>query len=120
MGTGGPHKLAAVLAITARYAAGIDRAELGELAGCGEDLVSNIEDGQTDPSLDTVDRIANSAGLEIRAGWNDRAHPAYLEVSEREVDWLAAALRSEQDHKPPIGSPLREQDPCLSPDSPRK
>ena len=37
-------------------------------AGCGEDLVCRIECGDLDPALDTVERILNGSGLELRAG----------------------------------------------------
>ena len=66
-GRDGPN-LAGVVLRTAREALGIDRAALAIAAGCGEELVRRIESGDLDPALDTVERILNGSGLELRAG----------------------------------------------------
>ncbi|MCY4422202.1 MAG: helix-turn-helix domain-containing protein [Acidimicrobiaceae bacterium] len=60
--------LAGVLLRTAREALGCAVGELAEAAGCAEDLVRRIESGDLDPTLDTVERILNASGLEVRAG----------------------------------------------------
>jgi len=60
--------LAGVLLRTAREALGCGAGELAEAAVCAEDLVRRIESGELDPTLDTVERILNASGLEIRAG----------------------------------------------------
>ena len=53
---------------TARTVLAITPAELAGAAGCTEALVCSIEAGDLDPTLDTLDRIVNAVGLEIRAG----------------------------------------------------
>lgn len=53
---------------TARAVLAITPAELASAAGCSETLVCSIETGDLDPTLDTLDRIVNAVGLEIRAG----------------------------------------------------
>lgn len=60
--------LAGVVLRTAREALGVDQTELAAAAGCGEELVCRIESGGLDPALDTVERILNGSGLELRAG----------------------------------------------------
>ena len=60
--------LAGILLRTAREALGCEVGELAEAAGCAEDLVRRIESGELDPALDTVERIVNASGLEVRAG----------------------------------------------------
>ena len=60
--------LAGILLRTAREALGCGVAELAEVAGCAEGLVRRIESGELDPALDTVERILNASGLEVRAG----------------------------------------------------
>ena len=52
----------------AREALGVGPAELAAAAGCGETLVRRIEAGGLDPTLDTLERILNGSGLELRAG----------------------------------------------------
>lgn len=69
--------VAAALIGTARAALGIGAAELAAAAGCDPQLVLDIEHGRLDPSLDTVDRMLNSIGLELRAGPAERPNPAY-------------------------------------------
>ncbi len=53
---------------TAREALGCGVGDLAESAGCAERLVRRIEAGEVDPTLDTVERILNDSGLEVRAG----------------------------------------------------
>ena len=60
--------LSGVLLRTAREALGCAAEELAEAAGCAEDLVRRIESGELDPTLDTVERILNASGVELRAG----------------------------------------------------
>lgn len=59
---------AARLLRIARSATGVNAGELAASAGCAESLVTGIENGQIDPTLDTVSRLVNSVGLEVRAG----------------------------------------------------
>ena len=61
-------QLAAVLLRTAREALGVARGELAAAAGCAPGLVRRIEAGDLDPAMDTVERILNGSGLELRAG----------------------------------------------------
>jgi len=68
--TGGGHgpRLAGLVLCTAREALGVGQAELATAAGCAEELVRRIESGDLDPALDTVERILNGSGLELRVG----------------------------------------------------
>lgn len=59
---------AARLLRIARSVTGVSTADLAASAGCAESLVTGIESGQLDPTLDTVNRLVNSVGLEVRAG----------------------------------------------------
>ena len=61
-------QLAAVLLRTAREVLGVARGELAAAAGCAPGLVRRIEAGDLDPAMDTVERILNGSGLELRAG----------------------------------------------------
>ena len=60
--------LAGVLLLTARDVLGATQRELAAAAGCSEEMVCRIESGVLDPALDTVERILNGSGLELRAG----------------------------------------------------
>ena len=81
---------AATLVATARSALGLSAAELAAAAGCRVELVAAIEEGRFDPTLDTVGRLVNSAGCEIRAGTDYVPHPRYGRVDSREVERLAS------------------------------
>lgn len=65
-GAGGT--LAGILLRTAREVLGCGVGELAEAAGCAASLVRRIESGDVDPTMDTVERILNASGLEVRAG----------------------------------------------------
>lgn len=60
--------LAAVLLLTAREVLGVGSGELADAAGCAQELVWRVESGRLDPTMDTVERIVNGSGLELRAG----------------------------------------------------
>ena len=64
---GGAGRAARLLRI-ARSVTGVSTADLAASAGCAESLVTGIESGQFDSTLDTVNRLVNSVGLEVRAG----------------------------------------------------
>ena len=51
-----------------RRVTGVTDVELAEAAGCPVDLVAAIESGRIRPAWETLERLANSVGLEIRAG----------------------------------------------------
>lgn len=59
--------------------------ELAEDAGCDVELVRAIEAGRFDPALDTVERLVNSVGLEVRAGAGGKPDAAHSVVCESEV-----------------------------------
>lgn len=86
--------LAAVLLRTARSARGMTVFEVAAAAGCRPGLVGAIEEGRVDPTLDTVGRIANSIGYELRAGPSASANPRYGAVDQSEVERLAAEYLS--------------------------
>ena len=66
-GPGDERGLAAVLLCTAREALGVAQGELAAAAGCDEALIRRIEAGDLDVTLDTLERILNESGLELRA-----------------------------------------------------
>ena len=101
-----PARLASGVLRTAREALGVGPGELAAAAGCAETLVRRIESGVLDPALDTLERILNASGLELRAGHKlsdgrytgpqpDRDEAARVRASLR----LARSLREE------IGAP---------------
>ena len=113
-GTGG---VAASLIRTARAALGMGAAELAAAAGCDYQLVSDIEHGRVDVALDTVDRMLNSVGLELRACAAAAANPAYtgppdpLEVARiREAAAGDRAFRSRHGLRPPGPPPGTQPD----------
>lgn len=83
---------AAALVLTARAARGISASGLAQSAGCALSLVAGIEEGRLDPTLDTVERLVNSIGLEVRAGTRSEPNPAYMGVSASEVERVRAAF----------------------------
>ena len=87
--------IAAETLSTVLAAAGLTVGELAERVGCDEQLVTGIERGELDPTLDTLDRIANCVGVEVRAvlGAATRPpHPADARSAER--DRVRAALEN--------------------------
>lgn len=82
--------LAAVLVRTARSARDMTVFEVAVAAGCRPGLVGAIEEGRIDPTLDTVGRIVNSIGYELRAGPSATPDPRYGAVDQSEVKRLAA------------------------------
>ena len=71
--------------------------DVATAAGCGVDLVERIESGDHDPVLDTLERLVNGIGLELRCGAADTGvsdpNPAYRRVDSGEVARLANGLR---------------------------
>ena len=86
--------LAAVLVRTARAARAMKVGHVAAAAGCGAGLVGAIEDGEGDPTLDTVGRIVNSIGFELRAGPGPGPDARYLAVDQAEVERLAAEYQA--------------------------
>ncbi len=84
--------LAAVVLRTARAALGITTSDLATAAGSAEALVSRIESDDIDPAIDTVGRIVNGIGLELRCGPRPEANPAYTRVDDAEVARLASEM----------------------------
>lgn len=81
-----PVGTAAGLVLVARAALGVRPVELAEAAGCDTELVRAIEAGQLDPALDTVERLVNSVGLEVRAGTDGEPGTAHSVACESEVE----------------------------------
>lgn len=78
---------------TARAVLAITPAELASAAGCAEALVCSIETGDLDPTLDTLERIVNAVGLEIRAGSHQPSGPYRgAGVNREEVERLQKKL----------------------------
>ena len=80
--------LGAVVLQTGRAAAGVTAAEMAEAAGCDAALVAQIESGEHDPALDTLERLVNSIGLELRCGPRGETNPLYRQVDPGEVQRL--------------------------------
>lgn len=112
-GSGG--LVAGVLLRTAREVLGCSARELAEAAGCSEGLVRGIESGELDPTLDTVDRILNASGLEVRAaaapgdGRYRGASPDCGEVVRVRAAVEAARGLREDLGAPPLGPPAGAQ-----------
>ena len=83
---------AAVVLRTARAALQITADEMAEAAGCGVSLVHQIESGEHDPVIDTVGRLVNVVGLELRCGRRPEPNPAYLRVDPDEVARVAGEI----------------------------
>ena len=94
---------AAALVLTARAAAGVSAAELAKAAGCELSVVADIEEGRLDPTLDTVERLVNSIGLEVRAGSHSEPNPAYEGVAAGEVERVRALLEEVADFRQAYG-----------------
>lgn len=98
--------LAGVLLATAREVLGVEPQELASAADCDEALVCAIESGAFDPAMDTVERILNGSGLELRCGPGtpDRRYrgPA---VDSDEVARLRVELAAARDFRREIGAP---------------
>lgn len=105
---------AAGLVLVARGALEVRCEELAEAAGCDAKLVRAIEAGRFDPALDTVERLVNSVGLEVRAGADEEPGTCFSVVSESEVARVRRALaevvefRRSHGLRPP-GPPLGAQ-----------
>ena len=91
-GGGAPCGTAGGLLLTARAALGIAAGELAGAAGCGEELVADIEAGRCDPVLDTVERLVNSVGLEVRAGAGEEPGSVFAAVAGSEAARVRRAL----------------------------
>ena len=84
--------LAAVVLRTARSALGISCEDVAAAGGCDVSLVEGIESGAHDPVMDTVNRLLNGVGLEIRCGPATGPNPAYQQVDPGEVKRVADAI----------------------------
>ncbi len=89
--------IAGALIGTARAALGIGAADLAAAAGCDSQLVLDIEHGRLDPSLDTIDRMLNSVGLELRAGPAGNPNPAYASGRQDVAEVARIRDRAEAD-----------------------
>ena len=99
---------AAVLVLTARSALELAAHELAEAAGCDERLVEDIESGGLDPALDTVDRLMNAVGLEVRAGAHGGPEAGCPEagctgVEAAEVERVRQAFRTASEFRRGLG-----------------
>jgi transcriptional regulator with XRE-family HTH domain len=59
--------VAAELSRQARKAAGLTMAELADLAGTSKPTVSRYENGLVDPGVETLNRLLQACGRELRA-----------------------------------------------------
>lgn len=98
--------LGGTLLRTAREALGCAVGELASAAGCAAELVRRIESGEVDPTLDTVERILNASGLEVRAG--PAPHDGRYSGAEpdpAEVARVRTAIEAEQALREDLGAP---------------
>lgn len=102
----GDHSLAGALVATAREVLGVEPPEMAAAAGCDEDLVRRIESGELDPAMDTVERILNGSGLELRCGPGppDRRYSGPV-VDGGEVARLRSELAKARALRSEIGAP---------------
>ncbi len=100
------HSLAGVLLTTAREVLGVEPQDLAAAAGCDEALVRSIESGDLDPAMDTVERILNGSGLELRCGPGtpDRRYSGPV-VDGDEVARLRTELAAARAFRREIGAP---------------
>ena len=85
--------LGSVVLRTARAVLDLTPADLARATGCSVTLVERIESGEADPTLDTVHRLLNTVGLELRCGPRPTPNNAYLQVTPSEVHRLVAAWK---------------------------
>lgn len=116
-GRGGdaPGGTAAGLVLVARAALGVRSEEVAEAACCDAELVRAIEAGRYDPALDTVERLVNSVGLEVRAGVDGERGTTSSAVCESEVARVRRAFAELVEFRrshglrppgPPVGAQL--------------
>ena len=98
--------IAAVLLRTAREVLEFSAEDLAEAAGCDAALVQRIEAGDLDPTLDTVERILNGSGLELRCG-PGQANASYAgpEPAAGEVGRVRSALDEVRAFRAELGAP---------------
>lgn len=105
-----PGRLAAPVASgvlrTAREVLDVEPGELAATAGCAETLVRRIESGDHDPALDTLERILNASGLEIRAGHKPPdGHYAEPLPDQAEAARVRESLTAARSLREEIGAP---------------
>lgn len=99
----GATPLAAAVLRTARAVLGITTAELATAAGCDQSLVRRIESGEFDPDMDTLGRLVNAVGLELRCGTRSSPNSDYALVDADEVARLAAEVATARDFRGRFG-----------------
>lgn len=57
---------AGILIRDARKAKGLTQKELGEMIGIGESRISKYESGKENPTLSTLEKIADTLGVKIK------------------------------------------------------
>ncbi len=92
--------------VTARRVLGVSQQELAAAAGCSVALVGGIESGALDPAMDTLERIVNGSGLELRAGPRAGGGPyGGSGPDEREVARLRSVLGDVCSVRERLGAP---------------
>lgn len=78
----------ASIVATARERAGLTQQQLADRAGTSQPAVARLERGQGSPSIDTVRRIVNAAGFDLRVDLVPRAvvHDAVVAAYKAGVD----------------------------------
>ncbi len=76
--------LSAHLVREARLRAGLTQAELAARLGTTQSAIARWEAGGTQPSLETLRRVARACGLELRAGLAER-DPGEVALIERNL-----------------------------------
>lgn len=59
--------------------------KLSQISGVSETHIRDLERGDRNPSLDTVDRIAKTFGMSLSALLNENEEISYLKAKEKEL-----------------------------------
>ena len=81
----------AVALRTGRAALGLTVEDFASASACAVALIEQIESGEHDPVLDTVHRLLNNVGLELRCGIRAIGTVGYETVTPDEIQRLSAA-----------------------------
>lgn len=79
-------------------------------------LVADIEEGRLDPTLDTVERLVNAIGLEVRAGAHSEPDPAYQGVTASEVERVREAFEEVREFREAYGLRVVGPPPGVQPE----
>jgi transcriptional regulator with XRE-family HTH domain len=78
----------ATLIATAREQAGLTQQQLAERAGTSQPAVARLEAGHGNPGIDTIQRLVNAAGFDLKLGLVPQTvlHDAVVAAYKADVD----------------------------------